>query len=181
MHNYAGFSSNKMDRWRSQSDWIKLEKKTGWSRLEKLHRTPRKLFEILLSQTEMGLYLLFPDWFGTKRTSVWIKINRKMVNTIWFRFDLIRLQKDISVCTLPIREAYGDNRSLIEESLKPLNTTVLWCMKGSRRTLNFGLLIETLVSQTAVHLIAIVFFLLVYIHQNFYIFNLLLLFTFNLI
>ena len=31
-------------------------------------------------------------------TSVWFPINRKMVNTIWFRFDLIRFWKDISVC-----------------------------------------------------------------------------------
>ena len=40
----------------------------------------------------------FPDWFGSKQTSVWIQINRKMVNTIWFRVDLIRFQKDFSVC-----------------------------------------------------------------------------------
>ena len=29
--------------------------------------------------------------------SVWFQINRKMVNTIWFRFDLIRFGKDFSV------------------------------------------------------------------------------------
>ena len=37
------------------------------------------------------------DWLGTKRTSVWFQINRKMVNTIWFRVDLIRFRKDFSV------------------------------------------------------------------------------------
>ena len=32
--------------------------------------------------------------FGTKR----FQINRCMVNRIWFQFDLIRFQKDVSVC-----------------------------------------------------------------------------------
>ena len=36
--------------------------------------------------------------FGTKRTSV-PKINRKIVNTIWNPFDLIRFCKDFSVCS----------------------------------------------------------------------------------
>ena len=54
-------------------------------------------FEIILNKTEIGLYLPFSDWFGTKRTSVWFKINQKMLNTIWFQFDLIRFRKDFSV------------------------------------------------------------------------------------
>ena len=54
--------------------------------------------EILLNQTEIRLYLSFSNWFGTKRTSVWFQINQKMVNTIWFRFDLIIFRKDFSVC-----------------------------------------------------------------------------------
>ena len=62
--------------------------------------TRRNLFEILLNQREIKLQLPFSDWFGTKRTSVWFQINRKMVNTIWFQFDLIRFRKDFSVCTL---------------------------------------------------------------------------------
>ena len=61
--------------------------------------TQRNLFEILLNKTGIRLYLPYLDWFGTKRTSVWFKINRKMVNTIWFQVDLIRFQKDFSVCT----------------------------------------------------------------------------------
>ena len=44
-------------------------------------------------------YLPFPDWFGTKWTSVWCQINRKMVYTIWFWFDLIRFRKYFSVRT----------------------------------------------------------------------------------
>ena len=55
----------------------------------------RNLFEILLNQTKIGSYLLFSNSFGTKRTSVWFQINRKMVNTFWFRFDLIRFRKKI--------------------------------------------------------------------------------------
>ena len=44
------------------------------------------------------LYMPFSDWFGTKQTvSVWFQINRCMVNTIWFQFDLIRYKKDFSV------------------------------------------------------------------------------------
>ena len=60
--------------------------------------TQRNLFKILLNQTEIRLYLPFSDWFGTKLTSVWFQINRKMVNIIWFKFDLIRFRKDFSVC-----------------------------------------------------------------------------------
>ena len=55
--------------------------------------TQRNHFEILLNQTNIRLYLPFSDWFGTKRMSVWFVSNRKMINTIWFRFDLIRFDK----------------------------------------------------------------------------------------
>ena len=56
------------------------------------YRTQRNLFEILFNQPEVKLYLPFSDWFGTKLTSVWFRINRKLVNTIWFRFDLKRFR-----------------------------------------------------------------------------------------
>ena len=36
--------------------------------------TQRNLFEILLNQPEIILYLPFSYWFGYKRTSVWIQI-----------------------------------------------------------------------------------------------------------
>ena len=48
------------------------------------------LREILSNQPEIRLYLPCPGRFGTKRTSVWLQIDRKMVNTIWFWFDSIR-------------------------------------------------------------------------------------------
>ena len=57
-------------------------------------------FKILLDQPEIRLYLPISDWFGTKRTSVWFQIIRKMVNTIWFWVDLIRFGKYFSVCNL---------------------------------------------------------------------------------
>ena len=63
-----------------------------------LRVSQRNLFVIVLNQTEIRLYLPFSDWFGTKRTSVWFQINRKMVNTVWFWFDLIKCRKDFSVC-----------------------------------------------------------------------------------
>ena len=61
------------------------------------HYTQINLFGILLSQPEIRLYLLFSDWFGTKWTSVWFKINRRMVNTVWFRVELIRFWNNFSV------------------------------------------------------------------------------------
>ena len=53
--------------------------------------TQKNHLEIWLTQPEIRLYLPFSDWFGT---------NRCMVNTILFRFDLIRFRKDFSVCSL---------------------------------------------------------------------------------
>ena len=61
-------------------------------------RTHREIFfEILLNKSEIRLYLQYSDWFGSKRTSVWIQINRKMVNTILFRVDLLRFRKKFSI------------------------------------------------------------------------------------
>ena len=50
-----------------------------------LNRAPahRNIFEILLNQIEIRLYLTCFVWYGTKRTSVWIQINRKMVISFW--------------------------------------------------------------------------------------------------
>ena len=50
--------------------------------------TQRNLFEILLNQTEIGLYLPFSDWFGTKRTSFWFQIHpengKYNLISVWF-------------------------------------------------------------------------------------------------
>ena len=60
----------------------------------------------------------------TKRRSVWFKINRKMVKTIEFRFDLIRYPKYFSVCSqteiCSVSAAVLEGH--IESPLKPLRT-----------------------------------------------------------
>ena len=66
-----------------------------------LNNTQRNVFEILLNQTEITLYLPCTDWFGTANVHCAFAVlnkSRKMVNTIWFWFDLIRFRKDFSVC-----------------------------------------------------------------------------------
>ena len=67
-----------------------------------------------LNQIEIRLYLPFYNWFGSKRTSVWIKIIPKMVNTIWFRVDLIRSGKKFSVCSAMV---FGHFHGIIWEFL----------------------------------------------------------------
>ena len=69
-----------------------------WERNKKMPHSQRNCFGILLNLLEIWLYLAFCDWFGTKRTSVWFQINLKMLNTIWFRVDLIRFRNNFSVC-----------------------------------------------------------------------------------
>ena len=62
--------------------------------------THRIFFEILLNQTEISLFLpFFRLIWNSKQMSVCCPINWKMVNTIWFGFDIIRFWKYISVRT----------------------------------------------------------------------------------
>ena len=63
---------------------------------QKVHA--EKYFLNLIKSNRNQIYFPFPDWFRTKRTSVWFQINQKMVYTIWFWVDLIRFRKDLSVC-----------------------------------------------------------------------------------
>ena len=78
--------------------------------------TQKNLFEILLNQPDFRLYFSFSDRFGSKRTSAWIQINRKMVNTIWNRVDLIIFEKDFSVCTLIWRLTISISAIALRES-----------------------------------------------------------------
>ena len=120
--------------------------------------TQRNPFEILLT---------FFDWFGTKRTSVWIQINREVVNKIRFRFDLIRFRKGLSVCStpgkerLPLPETSGSrhNGNPIKGPLKNLNTIVLSWSKGFQRGPKLGprWCRDTPVSRTAIRLIVVNF------------------------
>ena len=59
--------------------------------------------QILLNQTEIRLYLPCTDWFGQHQTDsvrLVFQINLKMLNTIWFRFYLIRFRKDFYMCAM---------------------------------------------------------------------------------
>ena len=80
--------------------WRNLEKKKP-ELGQKWHPTHRNIFEILFNPTEIRLYLPLSDWFGTANgqinASVCFQINRCMVNTIWFRFDLMIFGKYFSV------------------------------------------------------------------------------------
>jgi len=49
-----------------------------------------KYFRNLIKSNRNQIVLTIFRLFGTKRMSVWFHINRKMVNTIWFQFDLLR-------------------------------------------------------------------------------------------
>ena len=51
----------------------------------------------LIYLIEISLCLPFSDWFGTKRNFVWLKINRKMVNRIWFQLIWHESKVDLSV------------------------------------------------------------------------------------
>ena len=70
----------------------------SWSLRNFYTHAQRNLFEIKLNQTEIILYLPLFVSFWTKRTSVLFQVTRKMVNTIWFRRDLIRFGKYFSAC-----------------------------------------------------------------------------------
>ena len=84
---------------RSYSFQIEMESEIHSSRVSVVPIcTQRNLFEILSNQTEIRLYSPFSDWFWSKWMSVWIQINLKMVNTIWFWVDSIKFWKDFSVC-----------------------------------------------------------------------------------
>ena len=53
----------------TENKYESLGAKTVHLSVYELHvYTQRNLFEILLNQSEIRLYLLFSDWFGTKRT-----------------------------------------------------------------------------------------------------------------
>ena len=57
---------------------------------------------IWLNTTEIRLYFPFFDWFGTNRTSICFQINRCMVTTIWYGFDLPRFGKHFPARAIPL-------------------------------------------------------------------------------
>ena len=80
--------------------YFEIECKISWNLFLKCFRTQRVIFcEFLLNRTEIKLYLPLFDWFGTKRTSVGVYrwVHKDVVNTFWYRFDLITVWKYFSV------------------------------------------------------------------------------------
>ena len=73
-------------------------KKSHWSDF-KIKINTDKFFRNLIKSTWNQIVFTISNWFGSKRMSVCIQINWKTVNTIWFQVDLIRLRKNVSVCT----------------------------------------------------------------------------------
>jgi len=75
--------------------------------------------EILSNQTEIKLYIPFSDWFENKWTSVWFKINRKMVNSILFRkyFSVRTSLFDVIVSCRCFRNYYPNIYTLINPFL----------------------------------------------------------------
>ena len=56
----------------------------------RMTHTQRKLFEILLNQTEIRLYSPFFYGFVSEQTLyIWVQINQCMVNTIWFQANIL--------------------------------------------------------------------------------------------
>ena len=86
------------------------------------------------------MYLPFSDYFGTNRTSVWLYF----INNEWaFWFDLIRFQKDFSVCKLIVTGDYfgqpftrdrAANFVLDTSLFFPflLQQVVKWCQAGRK-------------------------------------------------
>jgi len=69
-----------------------------------LHTNTEKSFRNLInSNRNQIVFSIFNDWFGIANGHCPFVVpnqSRKMVNTIWFRFDSIRFRKDFSVCIL---------------------------------------------------------------------------------
>ena len=92
----------------------------------------RNIFWILMNQIEIRLYILFSDWFGTKRTSVCFQINLKMVNTIWFRFYLIGFRKPFSQCRTDVVMTAICSRGHLTNARRTYERGIFVRARGSR-------------------------------------------------
>ena len=59
-----------------------------------------KSFRNLVKSNWNQIVFTISRMIWNQRTSVWFQVNRCMVNTIWFQFDLTRFRKDFSVCSV---------------------------------------------------------------------------------
>ena len=71
----------------------------------------RNLFEFLSNQTQIRLYLLFFNWYGTKRTSVWFHLK------ILFCSNSTTFRTDFSVCKRYILYLWNINPEIYLKSI----------------------------------------------------------------
>ena len=99
--------------------------------------TQRNIFEIFLNQAKIRLYLPCTAWFGTTNGCPFGFISiGKIVNTIWFRFYLIRIRKDFSVCKWYSRakklSKATSNLSLTQKPKYSCSLTLPWISSAAK-------------------------------------------------
>ena len=58
-------------------------------------------WNLIKSKRNQILFTMHRLIWNSKWIFIWLQINRKMVNRIWFRFDSKRFRKNVSVCAGP--------------------------------------------------------------------------------
>ena len=101
--------------------------------------TGKSFRNLIKSNRNQIVFTIFRLIWNTKRTCPFVlQFNRKMVNTIWFRFDLIRFRKDFSVCVLENCLVQSSERLVvlgnqvfpIEDTLETPRTSQHYRMEG---------------------------------------------------
>ena len=67
--------------------------------------TEKPFPNLIKSNRNQIVFTIFLDWFGTANGQFPFAVpnqSRKIVNTIWFRVDLMRIRKGFPVCSLEI-------------------------------------------------------------------------------
>ena len=94
----------------------------GWNVLQSRSEcTQRNLIKLNRNKIIFTIYLLI--WNQTDTVRLLFQINRKMVNTIWFPFDLIRFRKDFSVCEIKV---WGNGKILYLPLRGEINCCIFW-------------------------------------------------------
>ena len=112
-----------------------------------LHTHIEKSFRNLIksNRNQIVLYIFRLIWNSKRTASVCCsKVNRKMVNTIWFRFDLIRFRTYFTVCghvSILWRDwitglSPGITETQLCNSENPISITTLWYIGGLTGALN---------------------------------------------
>ena len=98
--------------------------------------------------------IIFSNWFGPNGILFGSKPKQKILNTIWFRFDLIRFWKDFSV--------WRNRGPNVRPSLGTIIATLPWCARGFRACCHWlgtrvWLCQDTEIPRTAVQIVVVVF------------------------